>query len=365
MQKKDIYDIIIENCTKEWKKCMTIIKLSKDIWEQPKYSGKKIEKAGKTLINPLSTQEQINEALDVLNNWRSAHAYPLHVITNNLKRNNPKAIVVQRLKRLDSIVAKLERYPDMSLYKMQDLGGCRVILNSIDEVYSSVERFKTSYVRHVLKKENDYIQNPKNSGYRGYHMVYQYQSDDNDVYNKNMLIEIQFRTQLQHIWATAVEVMGIYTKSLLKASQGNEDVLRFFTLVSSLFALAENTPECPNTSDSSNDLIEELTEIDKRLNIVSKLSAMSVAIKHTNENMKGKGYYLLRLNLLEHRLKVDGYSTNQINLATDIYNKIEATNNQNMDAVLVSASSFDTLKAAYPNYFADISKFVEIMRELI
>lgn len=67
-------------------------------------------------------------------------------------------------------------------------------------------------------------------------MVYQFQSDDNDTYNKNILIEIQFRTKLQHIWATAVEMMGIFTKSKLKSSIGDEDILRFFVLVSSLFA---------------------------------------------------------------------------------------------------------------------------------
>lgn len=50
----------------------------------------------------------------------------------------------------------------MSLYRMQDLGGCRVIVNSIDQVYEAVEKYKTSRIRHILKREYDYIQNPKN-----------------------------------------------------------------------------------------------------------------------------------------------------------------------------------------------------------
>ena len=120
---------------------------------------------------------------------------------------------------------------------MQDLGGCRVILNSINQVYKSVSNYKSSHVLHELKKENDYIQNPKTSGYRSYHMVYQFKSKSNDIYNKNMLIEIQFRTQLQHLWATALETMGIYTQTNLKSSIGDKDVLRFFILVSSLFDL--------------------------------------------------------------------------------------------------------------------------------
>ena len=364
MQEKDIYDIIIENATKEWYWSMAKVSLVTN-WEQPQYSKNKIEKAGKIIANPESTDEEFDNALIILNNWRSSHAYPLQVITNNLRRNNTNALVVQRLKRLDSIIGKIRRFPEMSLYKMQDLGGCRVIVDSLSQVYWSIAKFKTSHIRHILKKENDYILNPKASGYRSYHMVYQYHSDDNETYNKNMLIEIQFRTKLQHIWATAVEVMGIYTKSQLKASIGNEDILRFFVLASSIFAQMENMPVCPNTVDDRQILIEEMRKIDKKLNIVSRLSAISVAINHTNEKMDGKGYYLLQLNFQKKVLRVNGFNTNQIDLATTVYNKIESLKNPDMDAVLVSATSFEELKAAYPNYFTDISTFVSMMRELL
>lgn len=118
----------------------------------------------------------------------------------------------------------------MQLYKMQDLGGCRVIVDTIDQVYTSLTQYKTSNIRHILKREYDYIKNPKPSGYRSYHMVYKFHSDKKDTYNKNILIEIQFRTKLQHIWATAVEMIGIYTKSNLKSSQGDNNILRFLRL---------------------------------------------------------------------------------------------------------------------------------------
>ena len=44
-------------------------------------------------------------------------------------------VVAERLKRLDSIIKKLEREPTMSLWTMQDLGGCRFIVPSVNEVY--------------------------------------------------------------------------------------------------------------------------------------------------------------------------------------------------------------------------------------
>ena len=39
--------------------------------------------------------------------------------------------------------------------------------------------------------------------------------------------------------------------------------------------------------------------------------------------------------------------------------------NPDMDAVLVSATSFDELNAAYPNYFTDISKFVDVANSIV
>ena len=285
MNKKDIYDIIIENTINEWKNSMKI-QNQREIWEVPKYSKSEINKAGSIIANPSSTKEDRDNALIILNNWRAAHAYPLQVICSNLRLRNPCAIVVQRLKRLDSITGKIERFPDMSLYRMQDLGGCRVIVDTVDQVYEAIEKYKNSRIRHILKREYDYIQNPKDSGYRSYHMVYQFRSDKKETYNKNMLIEIQFRTKLQHIWATAVEMMGIYTKSQLKASIGNKDILRFFALVSSVFAKMENMPISPNTNDDYNILISEIRQIDKKLNLVSRLSALSIAIKHTGDKFK-------------------------------------------------------------------------------
>ncbi len=366
MTDKDVYDILIENVIIDWRNTM-IDQNKRKLWETPKYSKSEINKAGSILANSSLGTEEYDNALTILNNWRAAHAYPLRIICNNLRHGNPNAIVVQRLKRLESITGKIKRFPDMNLYRMQDLGGCRVIVDTVGQVYEAIDKYKHSRIRHILKREYDYIQNPKESGYRSYHMVYQFHSDKKETYNKNMLIEIQFRTKLQHIWSTAVEMMGIYTKSNLKSNQGDKDVLRFFVLVSSVFAKMENMPICPDTINDYSILVSEIRQIDNKLNIVSRLSALSVAINHTNasKTMKGKGYYVLILNYKDKLLKVRGFSTNQIEMATKVYNDIEASNNSDIDVVLVSATSFDTLKAAYPNYFTDISQFVDMIRRIL
>lgn len=360
----DIIDSIINKAQKE-RDAMKESTVAK--WEIPKYSKSEINKAGKTIADKNSSKKERQDALKVLNNWRSSHAYPLQVIASNLRSKDPDSIVVQRLKRLDSITGKIERFPKMDLYRMQDLGGCRVIVDSIDEVYSAMNQYKSSRIRHILKREYDYIQNPKESGYRSYHMVYQFHSDRKETYNKNMLIEIQFRTKIQHTWATAVEMMGIYTKSNLKSSQGNEDILRFFTLVSSILALKEGTPVCPNTSESADELIKEIKSLDSKHNIVSTLSGLNVAIDfdEKNENKKNKyKYYILILDYSRRKMRIRSFETKNVEIATDIYNRLEDELESDKNIVLVSASSFDSLRAAYPNYFTDIQEFVDMMRLL-
>lgn len=363
MNQKDICDIIIENAIKDWKNSMNN-QSQREIWEIPKYSKSEINKAGSIIADPSSSKEERDNALIILNNWRASHAYPLQVICNNLRLRNPDAIVVQRLKRLESITGKIERFPDMSLYRMQDLGGCRVIVDTIDQVYETVNKYKDSRIRHILKREYDYIQNPKDSGYRSYHMVYQFQSDKKDTYNKNILIEIQFRTKLQHIWATAVEMMGIYTKSNLKSSQGDTHILRFFTLVSSVIAIQEHRAVCPNTSENIYDLVHEIKLLDKNHRIISILSGINLAIDYTQRNTNNKSnYYLLILDYATKKVRIAEFKPSQLEAATKAYGNIEKETDKNV--VLVSAKSFNELREAYPNYFIDISEFINMIQEII
>ena len=234
-------------------------------WKKVENSRNQIKKAGKCLAKGTPDIFDEQKARDVLDNWRAAHAYPLQVIASNLRRRakDRDMLVVQRLKRLDSIVAKLKRQPWISLYDMQDLSGCRVITSSVSEAYSIAREYQTSNIKHKLHHIDDYICKPKASGYRGIHMVYRYHSDKNEDY-EGMFVEIQFRSKLQHLWSTAVETMGLYTGTNLKAGEGDPDILRFFALVSSAFALAEDCESVPYTPVFIHDLIAEIKTISKK-----------------------------------------------------------------------------------------------------
>ena len=112
-------------------------------YEEVAYSRNQIKKAGKAIINPNATFLEKQNALEIINNWRSAHSFPLQILYVHIKKTaGDDAIVAQRLKRQYSITQKLFRFPNMSLVTMQDIGGCRVIVNTIDEVYDMVDRLK-------------------------------------------------------------------------------------------------------------------------------------------------------------------------------------------------------------------------------
>jgi len=49
-------------------------------WEKPIHSKKQINKAGLTLIDKNVSIYEMMPALEILNNWRSSHSFPLNTI---------------------------------------------------------------------------------------------------------------------------------------------------------------------------------------------------------------------------------------------------------------------------------------------
>ena len=96
---KDIYDIIIENLTNEWRLSMSN-KIPKTEWARPIYSKKQINKAGQIIANSDSSQEDRNNALEIINNWRATHAYPLHVIKCRIKTRKSKCYCCTKIKKV-------------------------------------------------------------------------------------------------------------------------------------------------------------------------------------------------------------------------------------------------------------------------
>jgi len=338
------------------------------VWAKANYSKKAVMRAGETLIDDLATEDEHLLAMDVLSNWRAAHAYPMHSLLMTLRQQSvavsKSAIVVQRLKRTPSIVEKLSRYPDMKLQRMQDISGCRSILSTVREVEQLAINISKSRTRHKLHKTDNYIEQPKDSGYRGIHLVFKYNGDKTEY--QDYFVEIQLRSKIQHAWATALEIVDTFTKQALKSSRGNQDWLNFFIFAGAEFAQLEKRPigTIPEGADSH----KELMRLEKKLNVVARLNAFAVSADHIMKKQDGKtDYFLLELTDHARKIVVSQYSTSAFELATKNYLEKEkqAKVDSSYDVVLVAASSMHALKSAYPNYFADSKDFLKYIQRVL
>jgi ppGpp synthetase/RelA/SpoT-type nucleotidyltranferase len=350
-------------------------------WATPQYSREHVNIAGRTLVveEGTITLDERNNALEIINNWRSSHSFPLQclkmALTKRAKKIDGKAIIAQRLKRLPSIDAKLRQHSDwMKLTQMQDIGGCRAILRSVNSVEKLVVLYKEAAAKnpkrgHQFHHDNDYISNPKDDGYRSYHLVYKYRTigQKNKAYG-GLKIEIQIRTSLQHAWATAVETVSTFTGQALKSRGGEEDWKRFFALMASAIAMRERKPLVPNTPTNRFDLVKELRELASKLRVETVLEAWRMSVQEitTKHVPKDTVAFLLYLDPEKRRVKFNSYTLAEMPQASTEYlaweKEIELSPVAGAQAVLVSVSSLQSLRRAYPNYYLDTTAFVEALR---
>ena len=345
---------------------------SRSKWVKPVYSRGEVNRAGSLLaengvvVDALS----IGHALDVINNWRSSHSFPLNTFQMALRQRSASIcaapIVAQRLKRVPSIIQKLRRFPKMSLSRMQDIGGARTVLPTMANVDTLRDVYLQGRTRHRFVGEKDYVRHPKESGYRSIHLVYRYHSDSNDQYN-GLQIELQLRTRLQHAWATAVETVGTFLGQSLKSSQGREDWLHFFRLIGSGFAVVEGGPVGDDAPTDRDALVNEVRRAARRLRVKETLEAFRYALKVVGlRELHGYKYFLLVLQPAEESLQIRAYRDGELTKATEAY----LTQEKNLantagDTVLVAVDSLESLRRAFPNYFLDTRTFVEEMERLL
>lgn len=116
---------------------------------------------------------------------------------------SPIHSVSGRVKSIASILDKIMR-KHISLDTLEeniyDIAGIRIICQFLDDCYAVAELIKKR-TDMVVVDENDYITNPKESGYRSYHIKVRYQVQLLDG-PKDLYAEIQIRTMGMNCWST-------------------------------------------------------------------------------------------------------------------------------------------------------------------
>lgn len=332
---------------------------------QPIFSKNNVKKAGDILKNVSSTSDK-DWAIEVLGNWRAIHSYPINTfqatLRDKLKIIDESSLVAQRLKRSPSIISKLKRFPSMQLSRMQDIGGLRAVLSTLDHVEQLQKSYKISTrFPHELVNEKNYILEPKDTGYRGIHLIYKYKNQKNNIYD-GLHIELQIRTRLQHSWATAVETMGTFLNHSLKSSEGPEEWLAFFSLTGSAFAHFENSNPVPQYAHmSKEETYNAMIRAADRLNVVERLKAFSIATESITTGRSLGSYHIVILNPMEKNVTVESFSKKRIDEANLRYSYYENQINEGnqLQVVLVATGSIESLRQAYPSYFLDTEQFIK------
>lgn len=141
-----------------------------------------------------SALKEVGTKLEILNDeFQHVHQY------------NPIEHIKTRVKTAESIVKKLKRYGyETSIENMvkyiNDIAGVRLICSFTSDIYRLAEMIGNQSDLKVLSIK-DYIKNPKESGYKSYHMLVSVPIflSDSVVDTK---VEIQIRTIAMDFWAS-------------------------------------------------------------------------------------------------------------------------------------------------------------------
>ncbi|MDE5571852.1 MAG: hypothetical protein K2I86_07390, partial [Prevotella sp.] len=140
-----------------------------------KYSNKDYRKLGDRIRN---NPKDVAEAdLLMLQSLRLTYKEPLAIIFNSIKKTAYKvdrnSICTYRVKRIESIISKLVRFPEMQVNRVEDIAGCRCIMSSTEKVYELYNKLlknKDKLTYEIKVTIHDYIKEPKASGYRSIHI---------------------------------------------------------------------------------------------------------------------------------------------------------------------------------------------------
>jgi putative GTP pyrophosphokinase len=170
--------------------------------------------------------------------WREVHARPLSNVAAGLRYHMEKEgafvdgqiEVTQRLKRRQTMIDKLNREPG-KLARMEDIAGVRARLPNLQKLQAVSRRLQKTWTIH---RARDYIQEPKDSGYRALHLI---------VKRSERLVEVQLRTVRQDAWANQVEDDSRQLAVAFKFGEGDTDVHDYYRAVAEAFAALDRDQE--------------------------------------------------------------------------------------------------------------------------
>lgn len=346
--------------------------------EPTAYSRSKIKKAGQTLRR---NEGNLKEAITIIHSFRAEHEYALEHVLNFIStlcdEQQVGYLSFSRLKRLETIVNKMHRpsldgrvVNSICITNMNDIAGCRFVFDTLQQLETVKEILVEETSKWSCLEFNqfyDYISQPKENdcGYRCLHSIFYYFGEDNKKYR----VEAQLRTKLQHVWATAVEIIDLINQTEIKTTSFYDENSkkpeqlrweRLLRLMSDYIAHQDGVVQL-----SKNQLLEikeELVVINNDINAIEKLSSFKMVFQ--SKDLEGasrsdKQHVLCVINELAQGVEaINFYEIEQE--AIQAYNNLEKVyaGSINHRVLLFSIAEVEELKRAYPNYLGSCSEFV-------
>jgi len=312
-----------------------------------------INRLGDKIRSEYISDSLCEKTLNELQTYRTSHKDSLAKVFNALCNINRKMgkqnIVTYRIKRFESIIGKLYRFPKMDFSRMWDIGGCRCIVNSNEEVYRLKELIEKSDVLEIRAK-NDHIETPKSDGYKSLHLYIYLKSDPNKV------IELQIRNKEDHNWATLVEITDLLFDAKLKEYGKNKELLRFHFLLSKRFDLStEEKKEIAKT-------IKKYKYFEKLSNVFSR-NYIQIRKQWLNIESKNNHNYFLIETKKDQVPKITSYK--KFDEAEENYFSIYK-NNETANVVLthLPKPNYEHISIAYSNYILTFHSFLDDSYEI-
>ena len=265
------------------------------------------------------------------------------IVSKQSKQISRESIVTYRIKRIESILNKLFRYPKMKFSRMWDVGGCRCILHTVNQVYRLKEKLE-SIPEIKIRKEYDYIEEPQKEGYRSLHLFIQHQDSP-------VVIELQLRTRIDHSWATLVEITDLLYNSKLKEYKKDTKLLRFHYLLS----LRE---------DLSHQQMIEIVNIIKKYkyfeNLSSVFSRNYIEVRKQwleIENKYNHTYFLIETTS-DKVPKISSYKSFE-EAEREYLNIYKSKVNANVVLTHLPKPRYDQISIAYSNYILTFHSFID------
>lgn len=194
----------------------------------------------------------------------------------DMNEYSPIEFVTGRVKKISSILEKCKRrdIPEDQIEElMEDIAGIRVMCQFTDDIYKVVDLIRQRDGKDLkIVYEKDYISNPKESGYKSYHVIIKYPVQT-CFGTREILAELQIRTLAMNFWSTIEHSLNYKYQDNIPCEITER--LRKTAQAANLLDL--------EMCEIRNEIIKAQLMFEQKSNIVSDITTLIDSLYHLNQ----------------------------------------------------------------------------------